>query len=129
MKPAILIGILALALLACSPVKHSTKTSATIKPVEKDTSEYEITIIDNDFDHWYLMNYSPAKDRSNEYYKGINPVAASNWNYFYRSGKYRNIIESEIDYRPEIEYGIEVNRKLFWYFKFIEEVYKIMLFY
>jgi hypothetical protein len=72
---------MALTVWACSPVKEATKTSASLAQNSKDTTEYEVVII-----------------------------------------------ESYIDYRPNIDYGIEVNRKLFWYFKYVKSKYGINLF-
>jgi hypothetical protein len=128
MSRSFIIGILALMIWACSPLKNATKTSATLTQNGQDSTEYSIVIIDPGFDHWYLLNYSPAKDRTNDYYRTKNIVAVENWNYYYRTGKYSNVFDSEIDYRPEVDYGIEVNRKLFWYFDYVTQSYRIYLF-
>ncbi|MFO7614463.1 MAG: DUF6146 family protein [Bacteroidales bacterium] len=129
MKPVIVISIIALAVWACSPAKKvSGPTKAVLSETSQDSTEYELVIIDTRFDNWYLMNYSPAKDRTNEYYRMKNSIAAANWNDYYNTGKYHRVIESYLDYWPNIDYGIELNRKLFWYFKFVEETYKIPLF-
>jgi len=129
MKPGIVILIIALAVWACSPAKEvSGPTRAVLSETTQDSTEYELVIIDIRFDNWYLMNYSLAKDRSNEYYRMKNNFAAANWNAYYNSGRYHRVIDSYLDYWPNIDYGIELNRKLFWYFKFVEETYKIPLF-
>jgi hypothetical protein len=93
-----------------------------------DSTEYEITIIDNEFDLWYQMNYSPAKDYSNEYYRGKNQIGVSNWNNYFNRGRYHRVIENYLYYDNSVDYGIEVNRKLYWYFKFVEENYRLRLF-
>lgn len=98
-----------------------------LKPTNQDSTEYEILIIDPDFDRWYLLNYSPAKDHSQEYYRGKNHVAVINWNNYYRAGRYGRVIESLIDYQPTIDYGMEVDRKLYWYFTYVVSTYKIRL--
>jgi hypothetical protein len=128
MKPRFFIGIIALLIWGCSPVKKVSTTSTTLTQTSQDSTEYEILIIDLQFDQWYLLNYSPAKDYSKEYYRGKNLFAVANWNDYYRSGRYSRIIESSIDYRSNVDYGIEVDRKLYWYFKFIVSTYKIRLF-
>jgi hypothetical protein len=38
------------------------------------------------------------------------------------------VIDSWINYQPQIDYGIDVNRKLYWYFRFVEDYYGIRLF-
>jgi len=73
------------------------------------------------------MRFNPGLDRSNEYYRSKNSLAASTWNSYYNSGRYRRAISSDIPYNPSVDYGIEVNRKLYWYFKYIEENYKVPL--
>ncbi len=128
MKAIFFIGTVALLMWACSPVREASKTSANLVHSSKDSTEYEIMIIDNTFDQWYLMNYSPARDNTNEYYRSMNLVAVAYWNDYYRNGRHTQVIDSEIDYHPEIDYGIEVNRKLYWYFKFLTTNYGIRLF-
>jgi len=95
--------------------------------IRKDSTEYEITIIDPDFEQWYLLNYSPAKDYSNEYYHSKNQFGVTSWNEYFMNGKYHRVIENTITYDYNTDYGIEVNRKLYWYFRFIEEKYRIRL--
>lgn len=128
MKVSFFISIMALTVWACSPVKEASRTSAALTRDSRDSTEYEVVIIDIGFDQWYLTNYSEAKDRSNEYYRYKNQVAIANWNDYYHLGRYDRVIESYIDYRPNIDYGIEVNRKLFWYFKYVKSKYGINLF-
>lgn len=55
-------------------------------------------------------------------------MAVENRNYYYRTGKYGKIIVSDIDYRPGVDYGIDVNHKLYWYFSYIKSEYRIYLF-
>ncbi|MDX9905480.1 MAG: DUF6146 family protein [Bacteroidales bacterium] len=117
MKKAVILFITVITAAACTSVKNT----GSIDLNTSDSTVYEITIIDNQFDNWYLMNFSPAEDRSNEYYRSMNNLAVSNWNQYYNSGRYKRVIDSYIDYWPTVDYGIELNRKLYWYFKYIEE--------
>jgi hypothetical protein len=129
MKPAFFLSIIVFVALACSTARNVSKTSAVVEPVGNDSTEYELIIIDNHFDQWYMLNYSETKDRTGEYYHSKNLVAVQNWNDYYRHGKYMEVIDSYINYQPQIDYGIEVNRKLFWYFKYVKEYYKVELYY
>lgn len=113
---------------ACSPVKEATKTAASLTRDQQDTTEYELVVIDPGFDQWYLTNYSEARDHLNEYYREMDQVAVASWNNDYRTGRNSRIIDSYIDYQPNIDYGIDVNRKLFWYFKYVKTTYGIRLF-
>jgi hypothetical protein len=128
MKPVFFFGLVALLVLGCSTAKNTPKTPAVLANHGSDTTEYELVVTDLRFDHWYLVNYSEAKDRSNEYYRGQNQVAAARWNDYFRSGRYDRVIDSELNYLPGTDYGKEVNRKLYWYFRYVEEQYGIRLF-
>jgi len=112
---------------SCSaPYQAKGKSSAGIQPGQ-DSTTYELVIIDPDFDLWYLMKFSPALDRSEETYQFMNRQGVLKWNACYSRGMYPDVVASYIDYRPEIRYGIELNRRLYWYFRFIEEKYQIPL--
>ena len=92
-----------------------------------DSTEYEIIIIDNEFDIWYLMNFSPGKDHSNEYYSSKNHGGITAWNDYYTRNRHHHVIENYIFYNNSTDYGIDVNRKLYWYFKYVEETFRIRL--
>jgi hypothetical protein len=111
---------------SCSPSKKAI-SSGSHPPKIVDSTEYEAIIIDTEFEHWYLLNYSDAKDFSNEYYRGKNHVAVTHWNDYSTRHLYPHIIDESIIYDYSIDYGIEVNRKLYWYFKYIEDKFKIRL--
>jgi len=128
MRTGFLIGMIALLICSCSSVKKTSKTSATLTKAVQDSTEYVIQITDPQFDLWYHQNYSPVTDYSKEYYRGQNLVGVVNWNNYYIEGKYCWIIESTIDYRPEIDYSIDLERTLYWYFKYISINYNIRLF-
>jgi hypothetical protein len=128
MKPVFYIGILSLLVYACSTAENASETSAKLAQNNLDSTLYEALIIDPNFDTWYLLNFALSKDRSNDYYRMKNNIAVVNWNDYYRKGLYLKVVDSYINYEPHIDYGMEVNRKLFWYFKYVQENYKIQLF-
>ena len=80
MKPGLFIGMTVLLILSCSPVRHTSKTFAAREQIGKDSTEYEIRIIDNDFDQWYNLNYSEVVDHPKEFYRAKNLIGVSNWN-------------------------------------------------
>lgn len=119
MKKLLFFAINILLFWSCSSVQKTSAPNEEIA-ITSDSTEYEIAILDSDFDVWYLMNYSPSKDRTNDFYRTSNLIAVSNWNNYYLHGKYSRVIGNHIFYDNSIDYGIEVNRKLYWYFKFAE---------
>lgn len=127
MKAILILGLFIITAFACTQQKKTTKSQRPAAAIELDSTEYEITIIDPDFDTWYLLNFSPVQDRSNEYYRSMNGLGAVNWNLYYSRGRYSNAVGCYINYIQSEDYGIEVNRKLYWYFKYIEDDYKIRL--
>ena len=126
MKNLFLPFVMLLLIWSCST---TPKVASTVKPpvIKTDSTEYEIVVIDPEFDHWYLIHFSQAKDYSNSYYRAKNQVGVSNWNDYFIRNLYPNIIENSILYDNSIDYGIEVNRVLFWYFKYYEDRFKIRL--
>ncbi|NTW24470.1 MAG: hypothetical protein HGA37_07210 [Lentimicrobium sp.] len=127
MKTIQIFGLVLLTAFACTQQKETTKSQRPATAIEIDSTEYEITIIDPDFDTWYLLNFTPVLDMSNEYYRTKNGLGVSNWNQYFTRGRYPDAIGSYINYIQSEDYGIEVNRKLYWYFKYIEDNYKIRL--
>jgi len=127
MKKLIIYGLILLTGWACTQQKEISKSKGSTPAVIKDSTEYEITIIDSDFDRWYMMRFSPAMDRSNDYYRSMNGLGVINWNDYYTHNKYNQVIGSYINYTSSVDYGIEVNRRLYWYFRYVEENFRIRL--
>lgn len=127
MKKILLFGIILFATWSCTQQKQVTQSQRPQPVIDKDATEYNILIIDPAFDRWYAMRYSTSMDRSNEFYKGVNYLGVQNWNDYYNRGKYPQVIGSYLNYNPGVDYGLEVNRRLYWYFKYIEENFKIRI--
>lgn len=127
MKKLLIFGMLVFAGWACTQQKKITQTQSDATSISIDSTEYQIIIIDPEFERWFLMRYSPALDRSNEYYRSLNSLGVNNWNDYFNRGKYSRVIGSYIHYNPTLDYGMDVNRKLYWYFKYIEENTSIRL--
>ena len=126
MKKLIFPFFLLLVVWSCSPAQK-TGSSDKHPKIINDSTEYEITIIDPQFDNWYLMNFSAAKDYSNEFYRSKNQVGVLTWNDFYTRNRYHRVIENYIIFDNSADYGIEVNRKLYWYFKYVEDTFGVNL--
>ncbi|HLN53371.1 MAG TPA: DUF6146 family protein [Lentimicrobium sp.] len=127
MKTLAIISLLTLAIFGCTSPRLSENRNNAAGKVMLDSSDYEIVIIDPEFERWYQLYYSPAQDRSDEFYRSKNSFAVSRWNDYYLRGKFRRAIGTNINYNPSIDYGLDVNRKLYWYFKYIQENYRVPL--
>jgi len=97
--------------------------------IANDDLEYEIIIIDIGFDTYLHSIAKPANFYSQSYYEQKNIFYVTEWNI--RAGnpmRYDpNLYENEIDYQHGINYGLDVNYKLYNYFKFVEYKYKVRL--
>jgi len=127
MKKSIIYCLLLFAAWACTQQKEITKSQTETKSITIDSTEYEITILDPAFDRWFMMRYSPVSDRNNEYYRMMNERGISNWNQYFTRGRYSDAISTYINYNPAVDYGIEVNRRLYYYFMYIEESFRVPL--
>ena len=127
MKKLLFVGLIVLIYGACTTSGNISGKHIPQPSLVRDSTEYELLIIDPEFDLWYAMHFSPANDRSNEYYSLQNKIGVINWNHYYTTGRYSGVVDSYIDYQPGIEYGLELNRKLYWYFKYTQEKFRIPL--
>jgi len=125
MKPGSLILLLFM-LLSLSHLSAQETSDTIVFDLKNDTTEYQLIIIDIGFESW-LATQKPVDYYSNEYLRTWNIRYVTEWNYLYNSGRYPEYIGSYVNYRSDTDYGIELNYKLYSYFQFFEEKYKITL--
>jgi hypothetical protein len=99
----------------------------TLSIQESDTTEYEILIIETGYENWMATNARPKWYYSNEYYRNKNRFFVIDWNNRVLETMHTPPFEDRIEYNPHIDYGLDVNYKLYWYFKFMEHKYGINL--
>ncbi len=128
MKKVIPVLIAILFVVACSTQKAAKKTKrASNVQIENDSTEYAMETFDGKFDSWYEMQKSKATDRSQEYYEQWNQKYVAAWNAKAASGQYGSFFEPISGYEPNIDYGFELNHRLFYYFQYVENVLKIKI--
>ena len=124
-------SIVGLFLYACSsyPVKNSEKSKEKPVIISNDSLEYEIIILDVGFTLYLNTVAKPENYYSLNYLENKNNIYVTNWNLrALNPSKFNSsIYENSIDYSPQIRYGLEVNYKLFNYFQFAQQKYKIRL--
>ncbi|MEX1383573.1 DUF6146 family protein [Lutibacter sp.] len=117
-------------IVGCSSTTKTTKTEPQLPEgavrIANDELEYEIIIIDPGFETYLLTIAKPANFYSQSYYEIKNKFYVTEWNSRARSPlTYNpNIYANVIDYDFNIDYGLDVNYKLYNYFKFVEYKYK-----
>jgi hypothetical protein len=107
--------------------KGKGKLALKADTVKSDSIEYEILITDPGFDSW-LATKPSMNFLSKSYYEVKNLMYVTEWNNRYmQPQRYGNLYETYIDYRPEIDYGLELNYRLYYYFLFFEDTNHVML--
>jgi len=112
-------------MLAVSMNGYSQKNGNQVKvkpdSVKTDSITYELIIFDIGFDTW-LATKPPMNYYSKGYYETKNKVYVTEWNYRNQDPmRFGDIYESRIDYYPNIDYGLELNYRLYYYFRYFEE--------
>jgi hypothetical protein len=114
---------------ATAPIKNKKVEKEAPVVIANDSLEYEITIIDPGFTVFLASIAQPEGFYSQNYLEARNRVWVISWNQRAQNGTQfnQNIYENIIDYQPNINYGYEVNYKLFNYFLFAQRKYKMSL--
>ena len=132
-----LISFLALVILSACNISKSTTSdkSSTAKlnivndTTPKDSVEYELIIIDPGFDTWLSVYAKPINFYDQKYYESKNLFFVNEWNSRYNRGVRPDLYSSYIDYVPGIDYGLELNYKLYNYFLYFEKTNGVNLSY
>lgn len=97
--------------------------------IANDKLEYEIIIIEPGFNFWLESRAKPEGYYSQSFLENRNRLFVTEWNSrVLRPQRYNpNLYEMQIDYQPHIDYGYEVNYKLYNYFIYFQIHYKQQL--
>lgn len=106
-----------------APVVTKTQDENLVIKNGEDDEEYELIIIDPQFQSWFSTNAKPVQYYSKSYYENQNRRYVTSWNELYQSTGGIGPFGNYIDYRFDEDYGLELNYELFWYFKYIETRY------
>lgn len=133
MKPFFKLCILILLLNSCNSYQSVAETpqlddipEEDIVRLESDALEYEIIIIEPGFNAWLSTMAQPKGYYSQSYMESRNNVMVQEWNTrVLQPGKYNpDMYQLQIDYRPGINYGYDLNYKLYNYFIYFQLTYK-----
>lgn len=125
----LLIGLL---IVSCnsskSTVKRALNTPTAVQDtvrIANDSLEYEILIIEPGFNSWLVSTAKPEGFYSQDYMENRNRIYVMEWNQrVLQPQRYNsNLYELQIDYDPNINYGYEVNYKLYNYFIYFQLTY------
>ena len=133
-KSLIVIGIL-IGIWSCKTPQNTSTSKNEVTTIDSDTLrianddiEYEVIIIEPGFNSW-LMGRAKQRGYYNQFYlENRNRLLVLEWNNRVRQPTvYGNLYEMTIDYRPNIDYGYEVNYLLYNYFVYFQIQYKQQL--
>jgi len=129
MKNLVLLLILSLFSVYCSAQSDpkNEKEKSEMKPSKNDDGEWDLTVIDTQFDYFLNAIAKPLSQYSESYLKNRNTFLVTEWNSYYNSGRYRNVIESSIDYDPKEKYGIKFEYKLYQVFAYVNWKYGLKM--
>lgn len=130
MKKIFFLFALSLALLSCtsqnSVAKDNTQKSE-IKPEKNEDGEWDLDVLDTDYNYFLNAVARPMSMYTESYLKSRNQFLVNEWNAYYMSGRYRNIIESSINYNPNENYGLKFEYKLYQVFVYVQWKYKLRM--
>ncbi|MEZ4797794.1 MAG: DUF6146 family protein [Flavobacteriaceae bacterium] len=109
--------------------KEVATTEQDTVRIANDELEYEIIIIEPGFESWLERMAKPEGYYSQEFLEGRNQIYVAEWNRraLQPTVYNANLYEMQIDYNPSIDYGYEVNYKLYYYFIYFQLQYKQQL--
>ncbi|ARV15274.1 DUF6146 family protein [Polaribacter sp. SA4-12] len=112
-----------------SPIKKNISQKEEPVVIANDSLEYEVIIFDIGFNAFLNTVAQPEGFYSQPYLEARNRAWVITWNNRVRNPNQFNssIYENIIDYQSTIDYGYEVNYKLFNYFLFAQQKYKMNL--
>ena len=115
--------------ISCSPQNNTAnnKENTTIKPEKNEDGEWDIEVLDSQYDYFLNAIAKPMNMYSESYLKNKNTFLVSEWNSYYFSGRYRNVIESSIDYNPQGNYSLKFEYKLYQVFAYVQWKYGLKM--
>ncbi len=116
-----MIGLLIMLFGACQTSNRMLAVKdKNLIDIKQDKDEYELLVLDPGFETWFQATWGPAKDRSLAYYRSWNQRYVIDWNYKATHPHTFDLFDNTIQYDPNIDYGLPVERKLFYYFRWVE---------
>ncbi|WP_262150552.1 DUF6146 family protein [Chryseobacterium foetidum] len=106
---------------------QKSEEEAVMKPEKNDDGEWELTVIDTQYDYFLNAIAQPISQYSESYLKNRNTFLVTEWNSYFTSGRYRNVIESSIQYDPTEKYGIKFEYRLYQVFAYVQWKYGLKM--
>ena len=129
MKNFAYIFLILLLFQSCSTNVSVNKDESSLTFEKNEEEEYDIIVFDPQYDVYLKTIARPQSYFSEEYYKMKNQQYVTSWNLRHSQPLQYNpdLYMVRIDYEPNTYYGLNLEYKLYNFFKFIEWKYKVNL--
>ncbi|WP_417428234.1 DUF6146 family protein [Halpernia sp.] len=128
MKKIFGILLISFTIFSCIPQNQAaSEQNKEIKPEKNNDGEWDLQVIDSQYDYFLNAIAKPMSFYTESYLKSRNASLVSEWNSLYFSGRYKNVIESSIDYNPQENYGLKFEYKLYQVFAYVQWKYGLKL--
>ncbi|MGV8091829.1 MAG: DUF6146 family protein [Mangrovibacterium sp.] len=119
MKGYIILLLSLLLVWACA-VEQPISIREMANEEDSDSVEYELIVFDSGFESWFTTRAKPVNYHEQSWYEHWNRLYVLAWNNHHLGGRYARLIDGMINYEPDVDYGLEINHKLFYYFMYVE---------
>lgn len=129
MKNLLYIIVCLLFFCGCSTNLPPIAESGGLSFEKNDKDEYDIIVLDPQYDMFLASIAKPMNYYSENYYKNKNQIYVTEWN-IRHSQPFNydpDFYAVRIDYDPKTDYGIKLEYKLYNFFEFIKWKYKVDL--
>ncbi|MGK7397450.1 MAG: DUF6146 family protein [Candidatus Cyclobacteriaceae bacterium M3_2C_046] len=109
----------------CAASNETQEVSVRPSSQSSDTIEYELIISDSAFDQWFAVNQQPVDFYSEEFYEDRNQQYVIQYNSLVdtTSGDPSSPFNQRIAYLRNVDYPLQLDYKLYYYFKYVEDIY------
>jgi hypothetical protein len=121
--------MVSLFVFSCGPQNKiaENKENHEIKPTKNEDDEWELDVLDTQYEYFITAVAKPMSMYSESYLKSRNTFLVTDWNSNFFTGKYRNVIESTIEYNPNENYGLKFEYRLYQVFAYVQWKYGVKM--
>ena len=121
--------MVSLFVFSCGPQNKiaENKENHEIKPTKNEDDEWELDVLDTQYEYFITAVAKPMSMDSESYLKSRNTFLVTEWNSNFFTGKYRNVIESTIEYNPNENYGLKFEYRLYQVFAYVQWKYGVKM--
>lgn len=130
MKNLLLMFLIIGSVSACTSLnttEQEKKESVALKPEKDEDGEWDLEVIDTQYIYFLNAIAQPMSYYTESTLKARNRILVNEWNAHFVSGRYQDIIQSQIEYNPEEKYGLKFEYKLYQVFAYVQWKYKLRL--